>query len=175
VCDNSALFIEVKAKKVTASAKTIEFGDKSHKRDLEVLANSVVQLYKTIRDYEIGLYPSLPFRSEMEVFPIVVTLEPWHIFGPKTLESIENSVRSKLILLGMDPSMIEKMPFSICDLAELEHAAQVIDKVGVGEIVKQKLLNPEYRRWELIPYLKAVFPDEMRESHFLFDGEFPLN
>jgi hypothetical protein len=46
------------------------------------MATAVVQVYKTIIDYRANAYPHFPFKESRKIFPTVVTLEHWRMFGP---------------------------------------------------------------------------------------------
>lgn len=57
--DESALFIECKTKRLTWASKSGLADLGALQQDIQKLAGAVVQLYRTIADYRLGLYPSL--------------------------------------------------------------------------------------------------------------------
>ena len=44
-------------------------------------AGAVVQTYRTIRDYRANHYPQLPYALGRRIYPVIVTLEDWYLFG----------------------------------------------------------------------------------------------
>jgi hypothetical protein len=54
----------------------------------------VVQVYKTIVDYQGGQYPHFAYEAERKIYPVIVTLENWRMFGPAMLDRLWSSVGS---------------------------------------------------------------------------------
>ena len=155
----AALFIECKAKRLSWAAKA-ELEDLSAlKSDIEQLAGAVVQIYKTIRDYIDGLYPGFPHHRDRKIFPVVATLENWHVFGPRMIEMLEAAVATKLSEAKIPPEYISGMPYSILAVEDIEVGMQIINSIGIRKFIEGKLNDAEMPRWGWRGYITRCFPD----------------
>jgi len=55
--NNAAFFVEAKAKRLQVRSKSQLISKDAIEKDLEILADDIVQVYKTTYDYEKNLYP----------------------------------------------------------------------------------------------------------------------
>ena len=172
VHDTAAIFVEVKTKRLTQSAKEEIDSDDALNAQLEYQADNVVQLYKSIQDYENNLYPGFPYDEGMEIFPVIVTLESWHLFGHVQLGFVEERVRAKLQRVGIDVSICDQYPYTFCAASEFERCMSVVGDVGVGTALGGKTRSPEHAKWELGVYLAEKFPTEWAQSREMFRGKF---
>jgi len=102
----SAIFIECKSKRLKIQAKMELYDQTSMEDELGKMADFVVQSYKTIKDYGDNRYPTFPFEKSRRVFPLIVTMEDWIIFGDKLIEDLnkliikrfkDNSLKNKTL------------------------------------------------------------------------------
>ena len=135
-------------------------------KDIEYMADAVVQVYKTIADYRDGEYPQLNFDPQRTVYPMVVTLERWHLFGPALIGLLHRSVCIKLEAVGISVNCLEEMPFSIWHVSELERGMQIINRVGIHDFMAGKLNDPEMRDWEWPSYMRSRFAGYKNEQLF---------
>jgi hypothetical protein len=170
--DTDAVFVKAKTKRMAQSAKEEIETDEALHAQLEHQARHVLQLYKALIDYENGLYPSFPFIPSAEVFPVVVTLENWHLFGHEQLDHIDRRVRELLTSEAIDTSICERHPYTFCSMSEFERCAAVFSRTGIREALRGKTQSVEHRAWELGPYLAEKFPEDWGRAGFLFQGEF---
>lgn len=170
--DKAAIFIETKTKKLVQSAKEEIETDRALNDQLEYQCQHVLQVYKTVVDYENGFYQNLPYSPDMEVYPIIVTLENWHLFGHEQLGFIDNKLEELLKKAGIDIEIRRKYPYSFCSALEIERCIEIVGKVGVSQALHGKATSREHAQWELSPYLSERFPKEWRESGNLFKTEF---
>jgi hypothetical protein len=168
VDSDAAIFIECKAKRPLWDAKSALNDLDALHADLDHLANAIVQLYKTIADYRAGAYKHFPFDPGRTIFPVVLTLENWHIFL-ETARKVREFVVEKLSALGIPLSVLEGMPYSIWCINDLEAGIQVIDKVGIRAFMERKILDPEMSQWEWQPYLAETFRGKFSRKDLLRD------
>jgi hypothetical protein len=94
--EHAAVFLECKAKRLSWGAKTSLNDLTLLEADIDAMADAVVQVYKTIADYQIGLYSHFSCEADRKIYPVVVTLENWRMFGPAMLDRLSNSVTEKI-------------------------------------------------------------------------------
>lgn len=163
---NAALFLECKSKRLSWEAKTGLDDLAALNSDIDHMANAVVQVYRTINDYLANNYPHLPFDPKRKIFPAVVTLENWHMFGPEMLSRLEKAVVGKLKEGGISTDVLDKMPYSVWAIEELERGMQIVDATGLLDFLHGKIADQEMRRWEWAAYMNQRFSRFARRSLF---------
>jgi hypothetical protein len=168
---HSAVFLECKAKRLSWGAKA-SLNDLSQlEADIENMAAAVVQVYKTIADYQNSLYSHFEYRAERKIYPVIVTLENWRMFGSAMLDRLWNAVVHGLDAEAVPKDCIEKMPYTVLAIEELEVGGQIINSVGIADFFDGKLNDVEMRTWEWHGYMTRRFP-----THFParkpFDAEY---
>ena len=166
----SAIFIECKAKRMTMPSKTELVISDALKKDLEKMATFIVQVYKTIRDYKDGKYPSYSYDKKKEVYPLVVTLEDWHLFGDNDL--LKANIEEKLKAENIPLDWLDSMPYTICSAQEFEEMIQIIQVKGIGGVVGKKSGDPEKATWAMASFLSSEYPDEHKNTKALFLKDF---
>lgn len=180
------LFIECKTKKLRAGAKIALANNTALSEDLDTMADFIVQTYKTILDYQQNHYPNFK-NNDKPIFPLVVTLEQWFTYGDVIISELDKKVGAKLSALGMDLSIIQTMPYSICCTEDFEIIMQTIDDVGIKKVMDAKTIG-EKRLWDFRQVMfndfrqqtegaKALFPhaDEEISPEFLMKKFRSLN
>lgn len=145
--EEAALFIECKTKRLSWRSRVALTNMTAVETDLEYLANAVTQLYKTISDYKKGYYPNLTYLKERRIYPLVVTLENWHLCGPATNPKLNEIIEKKFDEIELERRILEESPYSICSVDELEVLLQHIDKVGIHAYMDPKVFDREKRDW----------------------------
>ncbi|MFC1538976.1 hypothetical protein ACFL6H_06095 [Candidatus Latescibacterota bacterium] len=162
VCnDDSALFIEVKAKKLRLEAK-IEINDIDvlHE-DLDKMAESIIQSYKTIGDYIENHYPHLKYNKERKIYPILLTLESWDIWVNQIRDMLLDKIHEKFELSNINICWLDEMPYTICDVEEFESLIQVINCYGINKVMGEKVFDSEKRNWPIKSFLNDFTNDEL--------------
>lgn len=167
----AAVFVECKTKRLSLDAKTKLVSQDALLKDISILADAVVQVYKTISEYQAGKYPSLPFNEALQVHPMVVTLENWYPLGDPIGTELAKSVRDKLTSAGLSPDLVQKMPYTIASAEEFEIAAQIMAKVGCAKFFSQRGAQ-EYEGWMLDGYMSHAFKAERNEVLNLFNDAY---
>ena len=143
--DNGLLLIECKALRATMTAKEALMDLAALEKNFERLAEGVVQIYERITEYKQGLWP-LKYVKEKMLFPIIVTLEDWFLFGPRVAKLLDDKVVAGLKKAGIDPALTDEAPFAVISVNDLEKLAQVIAHTkSVFDVVGAKLLDDERR------------------------------
>lgn len=130
----SAFFVESKTKRLTMRSKSELMTDDAIDGDIKILAEAVVQVYRTIQDYEAGYYSHFPYEQHLRIFPIVVTLEDWYLLG-QDQENLHKQVIALMKEKGIPESYITKMPYTICSCFHYELLMQLLDKFSIKEIM----------------------------------------
>jgi hypothetical protein len=167
----SALFIECKAKRLSWGAKIALDDLHPLEADIEYMADAIVQVYKTITDYQAGQYPNFRYELSCRIYPVIVTLEHWHLFGSLMLSILHRLVSAKLEKIGMSLDIVKRMPYAIWHLSELERGMQIVNEIGVRTFMDGKLSDTEMANWEWHSYMSEKF----RKSYVnrqLFDDEY---
>lgn len=171
--DSTALlFVECKGKRITNNAKISLLDNSELERQLDIMAGYVVQLYKTIIEYQRGLYPNIRYDPTKQVYPVVVTLEEWYIFGSRILEYLDQKVIEKLTAENISLSILESNPYLICSPESLDLLVQVGKYKGIKCILKAKSGNPEMRTWQLDVYIRNKYHDLSASIKDLFKDDF---
>jgi hypothetical protein len=170
--DDSAMFIEAKTKRMVMEARVEIITQATLLAELGKMAEIIVQVYRSIREYREGRYPNYPFKAERQIFPVIVTLEDWFLMGPKLLGELDSKIKASLVNQGMPESWIIEMPYTVCSAHELEDAVQIIDRAGIRNVLGNKVFDTAKREWALDPYLRDNFRDLSDQSKFLFEEEY---
>jgi hypothetical protein len=166
--DTAALFVECKTKRLRLQAKTDIDSPETLERELAILILSLVQIYKTLRDYQLGYYPNIPARQNQKIYPVVVTLEEWFAFGPEIIREIDLRLHESLAAEGLDPSVARAMPYSLVSTSDFERLVQVIATAGIDPVLAKKTIDPEPRQWTMEAFLRHAFLGELKSTSFLF-------
>ena len=136
------------------------------------MANFIVQIYKTIVDYDDGKYPHLKFDKDKQVYPLLVTLEEWFLFGSQALDILDEKIRSKLNSLSISSKILDDKPYMICSVEGLDLLMQVSSKYSIDEIFRDKNKDVETRTWHLEIYIKDKYKEAVSKIKPLFKEEF---
>jgi hypothetical protein len=156
--EHAALFLECKAKRLSWDAKSSLEDLGPLEADIENMAAAVVQVYKTLVDHLDNAYPHLPAKDGRKIFPAVVTLENWRMFGPVMMNKLTEAVTAKLKGAGLPPHLVEQMPYSVWAIEELEVGLQIIHANGIAGFMEGKLKSTEMRQWDWHGYMTNQYP-----------------
>jgi hypothetical protein len=172
VADKSAaLFLECKSKRLSWGAKASLNDLSALGADIDNMASAVIQIYRTLSDYQNNAYPHFPFEEQRRVFPAVVTLENWRMFGPVMMNMLAQAVASKINAAGLSPKILEDMPYAIFAIEELEIALQIMQANGIADFICGKLMSSEMREWEWRGYMSERYPKSF-PARDIFDKDY---
>jgi hypothetical protein len=169
--EHSALFLECKAKRLSWGAKASLSDLGPLEADIDSMASAVVQVYKTLTDHLNNLYPHFRAKEGRKIFPVIVTLENWRMFGPVMMNKLAEAVVSRLSTVGLSPDLTEKMPYSVFAIEELEVGLQIMNANGIDGFMEGKLNDPEMRRWDWHGYMTNRYPKSFPAKR-LFQDEY---
>jgi hypothetical protein len=98
---DAALFVECKVRRLSRKAKFSLIDICPLEKDIDNLAAAVVQVYKTSVDHVAGAYPHFAFEQGRAIFPVVVTLENWRMFGPVMMTKLAEAVETRFKATGL--------------------------------------------------------------------------
>jgi hypothetical protein len=163
---HDAVFAECKSKRISWGAKAALTDIGVLTADVESLSASVVQVYKTLRDFLHGRYPHFPFRRGCRIYPMVVTLENWRLFGPQLVRNLDSAVSNQMKQAGLPEDLLTTFPYSVVATDEAEAIFQVIDSVGIADFLDGKLRSAEMAGWEWSGYARNKNPTFQYRSLF---------
>lgn len=170
--DESALFVECKTKRLTWASKAGLTDLSALEQDIRKLAGAVVQVYKTINDYRVGLYPHLAYVEARRIYPAIVTLEDWYLFGSDMPARLDAAVRTIMETVGLPTVWLDEMPYSILSVDEFEKTSGVINAAGIEPVIRGKVQHPEFRRWGFDAYCNQQYSNEVRNLAGMFRDEY---
>jgi hypothetical protein len=170
--DGSALFVECKTKRLTWASKAGLTDLSALEQDIRKLAGAVIQVYKTISDYRAGLYPHLAYVEARRIYPAIVTLEDWYLFGWDMVARLDAAVRTIMEAVGLPAVWLDEMPYSVLSVDEFENASGVINAAGIQPVIQGKAQNPEFRRWGFEAYCNHQYRNEVRNLPEMFRDEY---
>lgn len=132
--DQASFFVEAKAKRMQLKSKSQILSDEAIEKDLEILAEDVVQVYVSIEDYKKNLYPHFPYLANHKIYPLIVTLEEWYLLGEDTI-NLKNKVVRKLKEKGLSENLVEEIPFTLCATEKFECLLQVLNSHTIEEVL----------------------------------------
>lgn len=140
----AALFVECKAKRLRHEAKENIASLEEVHAELDGLAKAVVQVYKSIDQYERGLYPTLPPDRERRIYPLVVTMEEWYVMGGRMAGYLRDKVEEGLLRAGLAPERVAESPYTVCSVGELEMLVPVLRSVSIAAVMGPWASDPQY-------------------------------
>ena len=157
--DQANLFIECKAKRMTSGAKSavdpVIIG-----RQVDFLAKAVIQLYKNIADALEG-HTHWP-RNDRPIFPIVVTLEDWYLFGTSA-DLLAEGVRTKMAEANLDLAWLDTMPYTVTSCEDFEDVSPTIAEVGIHAFFSLKH-SGDQQNWMIRHLAKEYFTEVYRRT-----------
>jgi hypothetical protein len=169
--EEAALFVECKTKRLTWASKVSLADLTALEQDMRKLAGAVTQVYRTIIDYRENRYPHLRFTPGRHIYPVIVTLEDWYLFGPDLPKRLEEAVRTDMVAADLPINWLEEMPYSIMSVDDFETVTGVINTVGVQPFISGKL-DLKYLYWPYGTYCHDRYAAEVGNLPPLFDNEF---
>ncbi len=169
---DSALFIECKTKRLIFTAKSEIEDTKAVQNELNKMSDFIIQCYKAITDYKNGSYPHFSYNPKLKIYPVIITLEHWYVFGSKFLSSLDELVAQKIVELNLDVNLPKDAPYTICSVEDFEAVAQLVKIIGIHKFMESKASDPEKREWEFRPYINSEFHDYTKHIKSLFNDEY---
>lgn len=161
---SASLFIECKTKRLTFSAKEALLDISALEIELGKLADAIAQVYKTMDDYKKGLYPQIKYHPSKSIYPVVVTLEEWFIWGDPVVNKLDDLVKERLIKKGLSPDLIITHPYCVASAETLEMLAYLANNHSIYEVLNEKVTGSDKKYWEIQNYLRKKFAGEMNQT-----------
>ena len=170
--DNTAiLFIECKTKRLTIGAKTELLNLDELESELDKIADAIVQTYKSIENYKNRLYPQIKFDPAKHLYPIIVTLEDWFLYGDPIIKKLDELVAIKLKSAGLNEDLMKSTPYCVMSAETFESFIFIANKNDIKSILEEKLFDQDKKYWEIENYLRHKFPEEIKHAGCPFISE----
>jgi len=161
------LFIECKTKRLSLGSKNVT-DPEAIERDLGAMAQAIIQNYKNILDAKKGITAWQP--DDLPIYPVVVTLEDWHLFSTHFTGQLQGKVNEVLVEEGIDSTIVNDMPYTVTSVSELEAVLQVVATRGVSPVFAHKT-EADYWTWAWTGFLPTHFPDDYHNARSLLFPE----
>jgi hypothetical protein len=172
--ESGTLFVECKTKRLTTAAKAGLFDTTELESELGKIADAVVQVYKTMEDFKNGLYRRVKYRSSKVLYPMVVTLEDWFIYGDIIINKLDECVISRLKKTGLAEDLIVTNPYCVISAEAFEMFTFIVNKHNIKEVLEEKLKDKEKKYWEIENYLRNKYPEDIKQTCCPFLPELDL-
>lgn len=157
--DQANLFIECKAKRMSVGAKSA-VDPAIVGEQVDFLAKAVIQLYKNIADALAG-HTHWP-RNDQPIFPLVVTLEDWYLFG-SSADLLVEGVRTKMTEANLDLTWLDSMPYTVASCDDFEDVSPTIAEVGIHTFFSLKH-SGDQQHWMIQRFAKEHFDEVYRRT-----------
>ena len=136
------------------------------------MAEGIVQTYKGINDYNTNKFPHLKYDSKTKIYPVIVTLEEWFLFGDALIPKLDGFIKERLKAAGLSEDMLLKYPYVVCSVEGLNMLAAISSNVKIDEILQEKTTDKDKRLWHLDTYLQNKYPDKLKSLEVYGKEEF---
>ena len=136
------------------------------------MSGFILQVYKTINDYLNNCYLSFKYNKKLKIFPLIVTLEDWYLFGDMIFNNLGKLVEQKIKEADLPLTFLESMPYSVCSIENFEYLMQIIQIHGIFNVMKDKVYDKEMKQWSVVSYLRSRFESEMNGLEYLFEDDY---
>lgn len=159
VSDNDVhLFVEVKHRDLVN--KKIRESDEGSLDLINNIVEILFQSYKSLSDYKLNLYPSIKYSHSKIKQLFIVGQSDIYIFSE---ENLNKPVKDRLIKLlsneGIDPNLIEEIPFYFCNIAIWEYFIQITNEIGIQRTLEKKIQR------ESLPVINLKDADDINYLH----------
>lgn len=134
--------VECKATKLPLSVQTDI--DESEQRDrvISEIAKGVLQICIFEEDVSSGMIKDIVLSDE--IFPIVLTLDDWILFGQDIKKDIFERAAEMAERVGLKSDRLEQRDVIVCTANELETVITLYEDEGVYEVLR-KSLNKDFK------------------------------
>ncbi len=167
---DAALFVEAKAKRMQMKSKSQLLSDDAMDKDLEILADDIVQVYATISDYKNGSYAHFQYDLGRRIYPLLVTLEDWFLIGPDA-DNLEKKVEVELKVRNLPVDYLKEMPYAICCARDFEHLVQILNTHSISEVMSIWFV-PEKRGHNFGQFLLTNYRGKYESMDKFFHDDF---
>jgi hypothetical protein len=167
---DAAVFVEAKAKRMQVRSKSQILRNEAMEQDLDILAGDIAQVYATIEDYRNGHYPHFPYQQATNIYPLVVTLENWFLFG-EDAKRLREKVKQKMEDKNLPYSFTEEMPYIVCSASNYECFVQVLNFHTINEVMSA-WFTPDKEDYNFGQFLSTTYHQEYKTINDFFPGDF---
>lgn len=168
--DNCMFFVEAKAKRMQVKAKTKLCSKSEINKDLDILAEDIVQVYQTLNDYKNGHYENIKHDECKKIYPLIVTLEDWFLIGEDLLY-LYNRVLVKLGKKGLPIEILKESPYVLCSVRIYEILIQVLNKHSIENILLD-WFKPEKKGHDFGNFLLTNYGEGCEQIDHFFPEDF---
>ncbi|MFA6145932.1 MAG: hypothetical protein WC697_01190 [Patescibacteria group bacterium] len=166
----AAIFLEAKAKRMIARSKSQLLSNEAIEKDLDILADDIVKVYATIYDYKMSRYLHFPYQPSIKVYPLIVTMEDWFLFGEDS-KKLSEKVECKLQNRGLDINYLTEIPYTVCSATNYEYFIQILNNHTINEVMN-KWFTPDKKDHNFGQFLLSNYNEGYKEIDYFFPNDF---
>lgn len=163
----ASLFVECKLGRLDVASQTQIADPPPFAAAIERIARAIGQAYATLADALAGKYPHWSSDGR-PIYLAVATFHEWFAFGPFFHKHLDPLVATEFERRGLDPSLREQYPCTVCSVAEFEGLLVACRANGIDRVLSAKL-NTEHRQWLMRGFLGQEFPGCLNEALTMLD------
>lgn len=163
----ATLFVECKLGRLDIASQTELAAEPPFVAAIERLAGHVGQLYATLAEALVGHYPHWQSNGR-PIHPLVVTFHEWFCFGPFFHAHLDRLVAAEFERRGLDKSLIEQYPYTICSIEEFEGLLTAC-RAGTIESVMSAKNEPGHRQSLFRGFLAERYPGSLSTAMGTFE------
>ncbi|OQY67096.1 hypothetical protein B6D29_02280 [Microgenomates bacterium UTCPR1] len=169
---SSTLFIECKTKRLRLGAKIGLLDLTEVNRELDKMADFILQVYKSVLDYKAGYYSKYVYKREKKINVMIVTLEEWFLFGNNLSVSLNTKVNNKLKDNNISLEIVKEHPYIVASTEDFEKFIQICKKATIQNVITARINNKEKQDWHLLNFLISEFKKEYLETKSLLKKDY---
>lgn len=139
-------------------AKSSLLDDAALTEQIGIMADAVVQAYKSIHDHQKNEYVIPRTNNSRIELPLVVTLEEWFLFGDKLTKILDSQVCAKLNRSGIADTILKSNPYVVCSLDSFNLLVTTSKNHSLKKMLLNKWNNIDGRQWQLDVFLHHHYP-----------------
>jgi hypothetical protein len=161
------LFVECKLGRIDIASQTEIAPMPPLVAAIERLAGNIGQLYATLSEALAGGYPYWQ-PNDRPVYPVLVTFHEWFCFGPFFYRHLDALLATEFDRRGLDRSLVERHPFTICSIAEFEGLVTACLSDGIDTVLSSKN-DVAHRQWLMRGFLADRYPGSFSNAVGTFE------
>jgi len=110
------------------------------------------------------LYPQAKYRPDKPLYPMVVTLEEWFIYGDLIVNKLNEYVLKGLKSVGLSENLIVTNPYCVVSAEAFEAFILIANKHGIRDVLGEKTNDKEKKYWEIENYLRNKYPEDINKA-----------
>lgn len=153
--DKFVILIECKTTGLTLRAKTLGDADQIAEDLKRRIVSGVRACERTRKAIETGQPGFMPFKGKKTINLIIIYNEVFFFNAPHY---------RKIAAEELKKAGLEDVSYQVASIAELEYALPTLSKTGLGNLLAEKMADPDRRTWDLLSFTKRLISEKKTEE-----------